>query len=157
MGTCVPICYASRVQRKPNRYLRLNPHTLCAIINIPHLAQSNPWGPWFSMYILSSTVMIFSIPVRTPNLYIILCIQVETIVASFLSPSFRPVVASMPPPTTSPMGVGLQSGVPPLARDRVDASLKKNIHPYLHTFFTTLKKSPSIFPSISLFPSSYIT
>nr|DAH52344.1 MAG TPA: hypothetical protein [Bacteriophage sp.] len=30
------------------------------------------------------------------------------------------------------MGVGLQSGVPPLARGRVDASLKKNIKWYLH-------------------------
>nr|DAG84961.1 MAG TPA: hypothetical protein [Caudoviricetes sp.] len=36
------------------------------------------------------------------------------------------------PPTPSPMGVGLQSGVPPLARGRVDASLKKNISSYLH-------------------------
>nr|DAG63409.1 MAG TPA: hypothetical protein [Caudoviricetes sp.] len=59
------------------------------------------------------------------------------------------VLPSCHPPTPPPTGVGLQSDAPALARGRVDASLKKNISPYLHTF-SILKKNISPYLHIPL-------
>ena len=120
------------------------------------------------------------------SFYTILCVQVDTMAVSFFISTIPSRRRLMPSPTPSPTGVGLQSSVPTLARDRVDASLKKNIevylhtptflkknidpylhtfsilkkniYPYLHTSFIMLKESPYfyMFPYIYLYSSILI-